>query len=106
MFTTQSGDFLGEIDAYRAPSDASTATDAAGTAELIVPCAKLVRQPLPVARLGRLADATTMHVGKIHGEARVPTPPPLRMLAGKIGHVFHCRAEAGRQHREWTRLRH
>src|SRR5262249_51130741 len=92
------GDLRGQIDFGRAPGDASTAPDAPGTAELIVPCAEFVAEPLPVPALAGLPHTATVQIGEVQFEARRPVLPPLGMVAGEIGDVLGARAVAGRAH--------
>src|ERR1039457_5234963 len=88
------GDLLGNVDAHRAPGNASSAADAARGPELVDPGSQLVRHPLPIAGLARGADAASMNVGKAQSEAGVPTAPTLRAISGHVTHVFHRAAEA------------
>ena len=87
---------LGEVDADRAPGDATAAADAARGAELVQPSGELVRHPLPVARLGRRPHAAAVKVGKRGGEARVPAPHALGRFARQVGQVLDACAKAGR----------
>src|SRR6266542_2577499 len=87
---------FGDVNSHRAPRDAASAADAARSSELIDPRRQFVRHPLPVARPRRRAHAASVNVGEIHREARIPSAPPLGVLARQIRHVFHSRAETGR----------
>ena len=91
------GQLLGDVDPDRAPRDAAPAADAARAAELVVPGAELVRQPLAVARaLG--AAARCRRAGR-SGRPRSRTPrraTARRLRAGEIADVLDARAEAGR----------
>src|SRR4029453_5827889 len=64
----------GDVDRDGAPGDAAAATDAAGAAELVVPGAELVGQPLAVAGSRRLPDRAAVDVRVVDREARVPDP--------------------------------
>src|SRR5665811_2036637 len=88
------GDLCREIDCGRAPGDAASAADASRRAELVHPRSELVRGPLAVARLHRGADAATVEVGEVGGEAGVPHPPPLRGAAGEVADDVDRGAEA------------
>src|SRR5215813_5646982 len=55
-FGLQRRDLLGDVDSHRAPHDAAATADTARTAELVVPGAELVREPLPVPALRRRPD--------------------------------------------------
>src|SRR6185503_19810693 len=83
-FSANCADLLGDVDADRTPGDAASAADTAGGAELIDPVGQLVRHPLSVARLGRAAHRSAMDVGKIHGEAGVPSPLALGCAGQRI----------------------
>src|ERR1019366_1126800 len=96
-------DFLRDVDPDRAPGDAAPAPDAARGAELIDPARELVSQPLPIARLGRRANAATMHVAMIEREARVPALHPFRVLAIEIRDVLDGGAEARRAYERAVR---
>src|SRR5699024_6508858 len=87
---------LGDVDAGRAPGDASPAADAAGGAELLVPGAQLVGDPLAVAGLATGPHAAAVQVGEVEVEARVPAAPPLGVVAGEVADVLGGGAEAGR----------
>src|SRR4051812_19777035 len=88
------------VYAHRAPGDAAPATHAARSAKLVLPGGELMRHPLAVARLGARPRAPTMHVRKVHREARVPFAPPLGALARQVGHVLNRSAETcGADHR-------
>src|ERR1700757_3334960 len=61
----------GDVDPSGAPGDASPATDATRHAELVVPRAQFVGQPVPVARGAGLADAAAaVNEGEIEFETR------------------------------------
>ena len=90
------GQLLGDVDPDRAPGDAAAAADAAGAAELVVPGAELVGEPLAVARAAGRPDAAAVDVGVVDREARVPAARPLRLVAREVGDVLDARAEAGR----------
>ena len=49
--------------------------------------------PLPVPRPGRGANASSVNVGEIHREARVPFTPAFSLLACQIGDIFHGRTK-------------
>src|SRR5690349_21921810 len=85
------GQLLGHVDADRAPGDAAPAADAAGRAELVVPGAELVRQPLAVARPARRPDAAAVDVGVVDRVAGVPDPRALGALAREVGRVLDGR---------------
>src|SRR5262245_23326132 len=80
--------FLGDVDADRAPGDAPAAAHAPRCAELIVPGAQLVRDPLAVAAGTRGPDAATVQIGIVELEALRPVLPPLRVLAGQVAGVL------------------
>src|SRR5581483_4514773 len=84
------------VDPDRAPRDVAPAADAAGRAELVVPGRHLVRQPLPVTRSSGRAHAAAVDVRVIDGEARVPDPPALGMVAAEVTDVLDVRAETRR----------
>ena len=90
------GELLGDVDPDRAPGDAAAAADAARAAELVVPGAELVRQPLPVARAAARPDAAAVDVGVVDREAAVPDARALGVAAAEVGGVLDARAEAGR----------
>src|SRR5690242_19366268 len=96
-FRPQRRDLFGDVDAHRAPHDAPPAADAARAAELVVPGAQLVGEPLPVPAAGGVADRAAVDVGEVQVEAGGPVLPPLRMVAAEVGDVLHRRTEAG-----WT----
>src|SRR5208337_364655 len=87
---------LCDINAHRAPGDATAATHAARAAKLVHPGGQLVGHPLPVARLGGAADTAAVNVGKILRKTGVPFSPALGVRAGHIANLLHGRAEAGR----------
>src|SRR5690349_9517974 len=66
------GDLLGDVDADRAPRDATPTADAARRPELLVPRPELVREPLAVPGATRRAEAATVHVRVVDREAAVP----------------------------------
>src|SRR5262245_2103932 len=90
------GQLLGDVDPDRAPRDAAAAADAARAAELVVPRAELVREPLSVPRPVRGPDATPVDVRVLDREARVPRAHALRVVAREVGDVLDARAETGR----------
>src|SRR5215472_2283734 len=92
------GRFLGDVDAHRAPGDAPAAANAARSAELIVPGAQLVGDPLAIAAGTRSPDTAAMQIGVVELEARRPVFPPLRVLAGEVAGVLGGRAVASRAH--------
>src|ERR1019366_3261765 len=85
-----------DINAHRAPSDATAATYAAGIAKLVNPGGQLVGHPLTVPRLGGAADTAAVNIGEILGETGVPFAPALGVRAGDIANILHGGAEAGR----------
>src|SRR5215469_628069 len=89
-------DLFGNINSHRAPRDASSTTNTTGCSKLIYPSRKFMDHPLAVAGLWRCTNRSTMNVGKIHREARVPLLPAFRMFTFQIGNIFHGCAEAGR----------
>ncbi len=89
----EAGRFRRDVDADRAPGDAPAAADAAGTAELVVPGAELVTEPLPVPARPRLPHAPAVHVGEVQLEAGRPALPALR----------HARRSDRRRPRSWCR---
>src|SRR5215831_10241529 len=95
LAVTDGSRLLGDVDSHRAPSDASSAADAAGRAELVPPAGELVGHPLPVSRSGRAAHGAAVDVGVVHGEARVPALMALHVLPVEVGHVLDGGAEAG-----------
>src|ERR1700747_412561 len=79
----------GDVDPGGAPGDASPATDAPRHAELVVPRAQFVGQPVPVARGTGLPDAATaVDVGEVEFEARRPMPPARGVLTGEVVDVL------------------
>src|SRR5579884_2141562 len=96
-------DFLGDVDPDGAPGDAAPAAHAARRAELVDPGREFVRHPLAVARLGGVPHVAAVDVREVHGEARVPPPPPLRVFAGEVGRVLDRAAEAGGAHHRAVR---
>src|SRR5512133_2033007 len=74
-------ELLGYVDADGTPGDAAAAADAAGGAELVVPGAELVRQPLAVARPACRPNAAAVDVRIVDRVAGVPDPRTLRGLA-------------------------
>src|SRR5215471_5621494 len=62
----------GEVDLGGAPGDAPSTPDTAGGAELVVPGAQLVGQPLPVPAGARGADLAAVEVGVVQLEAGCP----------------------------------
>ena len=68
------------IDPNRAPGNAAPATNASEGLELVDPCSKLVRDPLPVARSRRGPHAAAMDIRKAEREAGVPPPPPFGVI--------------------------
>src|SRR3989440_12003093 len=90
------GGLLGDVDADRAPGDAPAAAHAARLAELVVPGAELVGQPLPVPAAGGGAYRAAVQVREVQVEAGVPAQPTLRVLTGHVGDVLDGGAEAGR----------
>src|SRR5450631_742700 len=87
---------LGDINAHRAPGDATAAAHAARTAKLVHPGGELVGHPLPVPRLGGAANTAAVNVREILRETGVPFAPALGMRAGDIADIVHDGAEAGR----------
>src|SRR6478752_8499229 len=73
--------FLCDVDGDRAPSDAPSAADATGGAELVDPGRELVGHPLPVARAPPPTYAAAVRVGVLEGEAGVPQPGVLGLAA-------------------------
>src|ERR1700756_371455 len=91
--------FFGDVDTGGAPGDAPPAADTARHAELVVPGAQFVSQPMPVAGRAGLADAAaTVDVGEVELKARRPVPPPLGVVTGQIADVFGAGAKARRAH--------
>src|SRR5579862_4539475 len=88
--------FLGDIDADRAPGDATPAADAARGAELVDPACKLVRDPLPVARAPALAYAAAVQIGEIQREAGIPFADALGRRTCEVAVILDGGAEAGR----------
>jgi NADPH-dependent glutamate synthase beta subunit-like oxidoreductase len=68
----------------------------AGAAELVVPAAELVGDPLPVPAGARYPHAAAVQVGEIQLETRGPALRPLRVRPAEVGHVLGGGAEAGR----------
>jgi hypothetical protein len=91
-------DFLGHVDADRAPGDAPPAADTAGHVELIEPRGELVGQPLPVTPLDALAEVAAVDAGEFGVEAAVPAADALGILQTQIRDVFDAGAKAGRAH--------
>src|SRR5215471_2193624 len=87
---------FGDVDGHRAPGNAAPTAHAARSAKLIDPGGELMRHPLAIPRSGRGANAPTVDVGKVHGEARIPFLPPLRSLTRQIGHILDRGAETRR----------
>ena len=88
--------FDGDVDAYRAPGDASSAAHTAGGAELIYPAGQFMGHPLAIPRLYRRSYVAAMNIRKIHGEAGIPASPAFGKPTRQIRHIFHGRAKAGR----------
>ena len=92
--------FLRKIDAHRTPSDAPPASHAAGAAELLVPCAQLVPEPVSVAGAAdRASHRSRRGIGELVRDTGLPSPAacatlPARsfvsvMLAKKqVGHTI------------------
>ncbi len=95
MRLPQSLRLFGNVDPNGTPGNAPAAADAAGFAELFVPGAELVQQPLAVARGRGFADDATVDVGKLAGEAGIPTLPASGVIPGQTGGILDVRAEAG-----------
>src|SRR5439155_26958976 len=95
-FRPQGRDLLGDVDPHGAPHDAPPASDTAGAAELVVPGAQLVGEPLPVPAAGGGPDRAAVDVGEDQVEAGGPVLPPLRMVATEVRDIRHGAAEAGR----------
>ena len=72
---------LGDVDPDRAPGDAAAAADAARAAELVVPGAELVRQPLAVARAA--ATAGCCRRGCTSGRPRSTSPTTASARRGR-----------------------
>lgn len=89
---------LGQIDADRTPGDAATTADTAGTAILIVPSRKLMRQPLAIACRGAMAHAATMQIGEFGRIARISSSRARDALTAKITDVCDRSAHASRAH--------
>src|SRR5579863_736444 len=83
-FATDGTNFLGNVDADRAPGDAAPAANAARSAKLIDPVRQLVRHPLPIARARRTAHRSTVDIGEVHGEAAIPPPFAFRRARSEI----------------------
>src|ERR1035437_818776 len=92
------GGFGGDVDADRAPGNATPAADTAGTAELIPPMRQLMGHPLAVARARLGTHGAPVHVGEVAGEAGIPAPHALGALAVEVAVVLDGGAEAGRAH--------
>ena len=91
------GQLLGDVDPDRAPGDAAAAADAARAAELVVPGAELVGQPLPVARAGRSAGCCRRGCRSGRPRSRVPDARCARPASPvRSVDVLDARAEAGR----------
>src|SRR6266568_4694536 len=90
---------LGDVDAHRAPRDAAAAADTARFAELVVPGAELVADPLPVAARGGRSHRSAVQEGEVEVEAGGPALGAFGVLAGQVGGVLDCGAEAGRADR-------
>src|SRR5208337_2295561 len=86
---------LSDINAHRAPGDATAATDAARTAKLVNPGGELVGHPLAVARFGGTADIATVNVRKILRKTGVPFTPALGVRTADIADILDRGAEAG-----------
>src|SRR6188472_3398221 len=85
---------LCDVDGDRAPSDAPSAADATGAAELVDPGRELVGHPLPVARAPAPTYAAPVRVGVLEGEAGIPQPRVLGLSAREVRGVLHGAAEA------------
>ena len=90
------GDLLRQVDADRAPGDAATAPDAAGSAKLIDPRRQFVREPLTVAGANRRSHGAAVHVAEIEVEARIPAPLAINVVPLQIADVLDAAAKAGR----------
>src|SRR5689334_524631 len=90
------GQLLGHVDPDRAPRDAPPAADAPGAAELVVPGAELVRQPLTVTGARGRPYRAAVDVRVVDREAGVPASHALGVIPGHVGHVLDARAEARR----------
>src|SRR5271166_2713852 len=89
----------GDVDAGGAPGDASATADAARHAELVVPRAQFVGQPMAITRRAGLADAAAaVDVGEVELETRRPVTPALGVLTGEVADVLGAGAKAGRAH--------
>src|SRR6185437_11735547 len=78
-----------DVNTGGAPRNTSPTADAARHAELIVPGAQFVGQPMPIARCARLANtAPAVNVGEVELETRRPVLPALGVFPGEITDVF------------------
>src|SRR5512132_2673406 len=89
---------LGGVDPGRAPGDAPATSHAARHAELVVPCAELVGEPLAVAGAHRRPEAPAVDVGVGRGEARVPPADARGGRAGQVRGVLEREAETRGTH--------
>src|SRR5690606_20921430 len=89
---------LGDVDSGGAPGDTAPAPHTAGTAELIVPGAQFVGEPVPVPGRAGLPHHPAVNVGEVELEAGRPLHPPFGVGAGQIGGVGHAGAETGGAH--------
>src|SRR3954468_5075100 len=87
---------LGDVDTDRAPDDAPPAPHTTRLAELVVPGAELVGEPLPVPAARRAPYRSAVQVREVQVEAGVPGLPAFGHVAGQVGGVLDARAEAGR----------
>src|ERR1700739_1221821 len=90
--------FLCDINPCGAPRNTAPAAHAARAAELVMPGAQLVGQPVPVPRRPRLPDASLVHEREVELVTRRPVHPTLGVLAGEVGDVLDAGAEAGGAH--------
>ena len=90
----QRGHLLGDVDAGRAPRDAPSTSDAPGAAELVVPGAELVGQPVPVSGLSRVTHRSLvmeiMTFGRHYRGVGVANTSILMMTLTTL--IFHLNA--------------
>src|SRR5579875_4106355 len=93
-------DFLRDINAHRAPGDASAAAYASGSPKLVDPGGQFVGHPLTIAGFSTGTHAASVDVRMVHREAGIPSLPAFGVISFQVRDVLDRRAKTrGADHR-------